>query len=378
MNEVEPIPEVRRIAVLRANAVGDFVFALPALAALRARYPAARLTLLGKAWHAAFLPGRGVVDQVVELPPVPGVSAPPSAPGHAAATDTLCARLRARRFDLACQLHGGGRYSNPFVRRLGARCSIGLRADDAPPLDRCIPYVPWHNERLRLLEAVALAGAAPAGLEPRLPVLQRDRDELDHRLPPLDGPLAVLNPGAGDPRRRWPGERFAVVGDALARAGATVVVQGSADERALTAAVVEKMRMPALDAGGRLALGGLAALLARARLVVSNDSGPLHLAQAVGSATVGIYWLTNLLVSGALSATRHRHALSLRLACPVCGADNVHTRCAHDVSFVDEVSADEVLETALALWRQELEREHRHAGGPARHRADHAPAPPPH
>jgi ADP-heptose:LPS heptosyltransferase len=91
------------------------------LPALLAAYPQARVTLVGKAWHAAFLHGRGVVDEVVVLPSIPGVGAPPDvpqAPDDAAATTRLCDALRARRFDLARQLHGGGRFSNPFLARL--------------------------------------------------------------------------------------------------------------------------------------------------------------------------------------------------------------------------------------------------------------------
>src|SRR6266851_7516846 len=75
------VPGVRRIAVLRANALGDFIFALPALEALRAAYPQAEIVLLAKKWHATFLQGRpGPVDRVVVVPPYPGVSEEPGTP----------------------------------------------------------------------------------------------------------------------------------------------------------------------------------------------------------------------------------------------------------------------------------------------------------
>ena len=96
----------------------------------------------------------------------------------------------------------------------------------------------------------------------------------------------------------------------------------------------------------------LAALLARARLVVSNDTGPLHLAHAVGTATVGIYWFTNFLVSAPLVNGSHRHALSLRTRCPLCGAENLTSRCEHDETFVDDVGPEEVTALALELWRE--------------------------
>src|SRR6185295_1018905 len=101
------VPQVRRLVVLRANAVGDFVVALPALAALRHAYPRAHITLLGRRWHAEFLQNRpGPVDEVIELPDVPGVTVPPQAEVDAAALAAFVARMRARQIDLALQLHG--------------------------------------------------------------------------------------------------------------------------------------------------------------------------------------------------------------------------------------------------------------------------------
>lgn len=321
------------------------MFALPAL---RETWPGAKLVYLGKPWHTQFLPGRGVVDEVLALPRVAGITAEGQ---DAAEVEGFCATARTRRFDLALQLFGGGRFSNPFLRRLGARRSAGLRAADAAPLDIELPYVPLQNERLRLVEAVGLVGARTPELAPRLPVLDRDFAALEDALRLPAGPLAVLQPGATDPRRRWPAKRFAEVGDALAAAGASVVVHGSQAEISLVFEVLAHMRRDATPAAGRLSLDGLAGLLARAKLVVSNDTGPLHLAQALGTPTVGVYWLTNLLVSGPLESAHHRHALALETRCPECGAENLHSRCAHDPSFVSGVAVEQVLEPALELWR---------------------------
>ena len=114
---------VSRIAVLRPNAVGDFVFALPALHALKHAYPDAELVYVGKEWHAQFLHGRpGPVDRVLVMPPVPGVGAPvamgagqePEAGGEPA--ERFLARMRDERFDIALQMFGGGRFSNPFLQ----------------------------------------------------------------------------------------------------------------------------------------------------------------------------------------------------------------------------------------------------------------------
>src|SRR5947207_4014402 len=199
-----PEPDVDKIAVLRANALGDYIFALPALDALRFAYPDAEIVLLGAAWHVSFLTGRpGPVDRVVELPPLPDVG------------EAFLAKMRAEDFDLAIQLHGGGRETNPVVAALGARLTAGLRAADAPPLDRWVRYVYYQPEVFRYLEVVRLVGARPVGYRPVLELTADDRKAAAAVVPDGGRPLVVLHPGATDPRRRWPADRFSAVGDAL-------------------------------------------------------------------------------------------------------------------------------------------------------------------
>jgi ADP-heptose:LPS heptosyltransferase len=347
-----PSNEVRKIAVLRPNAVGDFVFALPALHALKHCYPAAEIVLLGKAWHAEFLRGRpGPVDRVAVLPPVPGVGAPVDAACDPGAIERFVEAMRAERFDIALQMFGAGHYSNPFLLRLGARLSAGARADDAPLLERWAPYCEPNNRRLALLEIAGLVGAWPGPLpRPELAVTSADRLEAARALPPLrDERLAMLQPGSTDPRRCWPAQRFAQLGDRLVAMGMRVAVNGSAGEAALVDAVVGQMRRPAIALAGTLGLGGLCGLLERSSLVVSNDTGPLHLALALGVPSVGIFWLTNLVEGMPLRQSGLRAALSLRTRCPVCGQDNVGRRCAHDESFVTDVSLEQVEQLVLSL-----------------------------
>jgi ADP-heptose:LPS heptosyltransferase len=343
------VPGVERIAVLRANGIGDFVFTLPALAALRRAYPAAEIVLLGRHWHRGFLTGRpGPWDRVVVRPGCRGVN--DSAPDDPAAIEAFFAAMRAERFDLAVQLHGGGRHSNPFVRRLGAQLTVGLRTPDAEPVDRWSPYVYLQNEIARGLETVVLVGAIADDWQPRLAVTPRDLAESQAAVPDDDHrPFAVINPGAGDPRRRWPPDGFAAVADRLADAGLMVVVTGVGGERPAAAAVVAGMRRPAADLAGRLSLEALAGLLSRAAVVVSNDSGPLHLAGAVGAATVGIYWGPNLVNAGPPGRARHRPVVSWTVTCPACGADRMRSACGHGDSLVAGVTADEVAEAATEL-----------------------------
>jgi len=352
-----PVGGVGRIAVLRCNALGDYLMATPALAALRAAFPDADMTLLGSAWHAEFLSGRpGPVDRVLVLPRVPGLAGQPAGAPGAGALPQFLAEARGYRYDLAVQLHGGGAVSNPLVSALGARWSIGLRAEDAAALDATVPYRYYQSEVFRFLEVVELVGARGSPEYPELVVTARERAAAAELLPP-GAPWVALHAGAGDPRRRWAAERFAAVADGLSAAGARPVLIGSAGDLAVSAAVRGHARMPLTDLTGQTDLGTLAAVLRRCGVLVANDSGPLHVARAVGASTVGLYWCGNAINAAPTRRTRHRPLLSWIVDCPVCGVDTSTAGfphrpgegCAHRPSFLDQIPVVEVLDEVLDL-----------------------------
>jgi ADP-heptose:LPS heptosyltransferase len=346
------LPEsVKKIAVFRPSAVGDFMFALPALNALRAAYPEAEIVYLGRPWHSEFLAGRpGPIDRVLVVPPFPGLDlSVTEAPRDE--TEAFRAAMVEEHFDLALQMYGGGRYANPLLRSFGALLTVGMRASDAAPLDRWVSYGPWQNRRLQLLDVAALAGATLLPLGRALESTDQDFQEASASVQDLGcNSWVILQPGASDARRRWSPENFAVVADALASEGARIAVHGTAQEAPLVRAVIAAMQAPALDLSGALSLSGLCGLLAKAALLVSNDTGPLHMAAALGTPCVGVYWFGNLIESGPLRQEGHRALISARVACPVCGVENLKQRCTHDSSFVDDVKTEDVLSSALDLF----------------------------
>ena len=358
---------VRRIAVLRATPVGALVVALPALVALRRCYPRAHIALLGSAWQREFFHRRpSPIDEVVVVP-ASLLDRQRSGPWalHGDDERAFVAAMQARRFDVAVQLHGGGAQSNPLVRAIGARVSAGMQAPDAPPLERNLPYREWQHEALRLLETVALVGAHAHDVEPRLAVTEADRAQAAAVLPADGAPLLVLQPSCSDPRRAWPAERYAAVGDHFAARGARVVLNGTAAEAPLLAQVRAAMRAPALDLAGRLSLGGLLGLLARARLLISNDTGTAHLARAIGTPTVTVFWIGNVAGYLPMSSARDAVVVSWRTVCPRCGRSNVDVRCEHQDSFVDEVGLAQVLAPADELWHTPAPTADAHARGRA-------------
>src|SRR3954464_9406768 len=129
---MEDLGDVTRIAVLRAKGIGDLVVSQPAPAALRERFPAAEVVLLGLPWSVDFsADGHLPVDRVEVVPGLPGVGEPNDAVAAPEGRTRFVNRMRSLRFDLAIQMHGGGRYSNELVHEFDARTTLGLRTPDA-------------------------------------------------------------------------------------------------------------------------------------------------------------------------------------------------------------------------------------------------------
>jgi ADP-heptose:LPS heptosyltransferase len=299
-----------RIAVFRAlPGLGDFLCAVPALRALRAAHPESAISLIGLPVTADVVERFGrYVDELLAFPGFPGL---PEVPLDPARTIAFLAAAQRRDYDLAIQLHGSGGASNPFVALLGARRTAGMVMPGAPAPDPelFLDYPGDEAEPLRCLALMAFLGfpAGNAALEfPLWPGDDAAWQRLAERHRFADRPYACVHAGAAEPRRRWPAEGFAAVGDALARRGLTVVLTGSAVERDVTRRVAEAMRAPAADLAGETPIGTLAAVLAHAALTVTNDTGVSHLAAAVKAPSAVIFSASDPRRWAPLNHGRHR------------------------------------------------------------------------
>jgi len=340
-------PAPRRIAVLRALQLGDLLVAVPALRALRRAYPAAEITLIGLPWAADFAARfAAYLDRFVPFPGAPGFAEADYDPARTAA---FLAEQRASGYDLAVQMHGSGETSNPFVAALGARVTAGYYRGVPPAgLTLAAPYPNGVHEVHRWLRLVALLGARARSTALEFPLRPEDRAEaarLLRRLPPGGGPLVGLHPGSRQPARRWPPEHFAALGDLLAaRHGARIVLTGGPGEAETVAAVAARMRHRALALAGKTSLGGLAALLAKLDLFVSNDTGPAHLAAAVDAPSVTIFGPADPALWAPLD--RERHLITRRrVACSPCG----FWECPIDHRCLRGIAPEEVAALAARL-----------------------------
>jgi len=211
---------------------------------------------------------------------------------------------------------------------------------------------------LGLIESV---GCSPRGTGLELHVTEAEETEARQR---LEGrgvrqgdPIAVLAPGASyGPSKIWPPAGFARVGDALAEAGASVVLVGTPTERRLSGQVLSAMKKPAVDFTGELGLGALKAVVRRARVLICNDAGSRHIAVAFGTPCVVVMGPTSL-EKTSLNLERVK-VLCADVDCRPCYL----RECPIDHRCMTRVSAERVVREALPAlspdagerWRGEV------------------------
>jgi ADP-heptose:LPS heptosyltransferase len=269
--------------------LGDLLCVVPALRALRTAWPAAELTYIGLPGTEWFAERFAVYIDRFE--PLRAWSGLPETADDPLEQDAFARRMRARRFDVAFQLHGDGHVTNDLIASLGARRTAGLAQAGAPrPDDRTFPDVPDASEVERTLLPVRAAGVTT---DDRRLAWPEHPFDLRGLLGLEQDTYAVLHAGASLPSRRWDPAGFALVADALARLGLEIVLTGVAAEAAITRRVAQATTAPTVDLAGALDLGGAAALIRRARLLVTNDTGVSHLAAAVGTPSVVVFTVTD-------------------------------------------------------------------------------------
>ncbi|MFB9246115.1 glycosyltransferase family 9 protein [Massilia antarctica] len=280
-----------KVVIFRALQLGDMLCAVPALRALRAAMPGSRISLVSLPWADQF--ARRFSAYIDEFIPFPGHQAFPEQPARLDQLHEFYAGMRARRFDLALQMHGNGQYSNAVVRAFGARAMGGFGAAPGGGDDCLIPFPDTGAEPLRLLELATGLGAPARGPQLEFPITAEDERELEgsgvaRGLAP--GSYVCIHPGARSADKCWPAAKFAAVADQLAiRPRLTTVLTGSPAEATLTAAVARLMRRAPVDAAGPLSIGAMAALMSRARLLICNDTGVSHIAAGLRLRSVVIF-----------------------------------------------------------------------------------------
>lgn len=336
-----------RIAVVRALQLGDLLVLVPALRALRSRFPHAEITLIGLPW-AEWFAGRysGYIDRFLPFPGWPGID---EAAHDRRQTDRFVLEQRAYGYDLVVQMHGNGRAMNGFALALGGRTTAGYFASERPAgLSPTAPYPDDQPEILRNLGLAALLGATDLRTSLEFPLHEADRAEARRLLPPRgleSSPRVGIHAGASAPSRRWLAERFAeVANDLVSRHGARIILTGGPGEEEIAEAVAILVNAPVTNLAGRTSLGGLAAVLSFLDLFVTNDTGPAHIATALGVPSVTIFGPADFRRWSPLDTSRHA-VVCRQVACSPCP----HRVCPIDHRCMSWIEPPEVIAAAEGI-----------------------------
>ena len=288
-----------RVCIIKPSSLGDVIHALPILSALRERWPTAHLAWVVNRPFQGVLQGHADLDELIVYERGGKGFDPLGITGSVG----LCRKLSTGRFDLTIDLQGLLRSAlmtfatNAKVRLGVADAREGARWFYTDVIDA--PRLGLHA--VERIQRVARALSADAS-KPRfnLPIGEADRRWAREILASVPSPRIVLNVGARWETKRWPPHHFAAVGRRASQelSAGLVAVGSSADRPLLDKRVHALGPVPILDLCGRTSLIELAALAAESDLVISNDTGPLHLAAAAGARVVGIYTCTSPKLTG--------------------------------------------------------------------------------
>ena len=368
---------------IKPDHLGDLLLATPVLAALRLRFPGARITALVGPWSQAVIERHPAVDVLLTCP-FPGFTR--SAKGSA-----WRPYLTLLRFALLLR---GGRYDAAIIGRddhwwgaaLALLAGVPRRVGFAVP--ECRPFLtvalPWERREHVTAQGLALVEAlepgvrgqgsgvrgqtlASAQLKTQNSKLKTSPPSPGTRFDPAvddvawadtwlgahgfgdDVRLVVIHPGSGGPAKLWFPERWAEVADAIAAAGARVLISGGPGEEALVDEVVSHMRTRPLTLAGQTTIGQLAALLRRATLVLGVDSGPLHLAAAQQVTTLHLYGPGDAGRFGPWGDPARHVVMRVDLWCSPCGVFSACPRSLARPECMERISAASVASQAIEL-----------------------------
>jgi len=320
-----------RLLLSRPDHLGDLLLSLAVAGWLRTLLPDCELASIVPPGLAPVAERCPAIDETLTAP-FPSPVSPDQPDDWQVAIARLAPDL-AGRFDIALIPRIDDPWSGSLLAAAGIPVRIGFdHPRTRPYLTHSLP-VPDRLHVTRLATLVARAGTGEVlGVEPGvmpepdapwIAPTDADRQEVESVIAELPGigtsPLIVVHPGAGWPLKSWSTDNWATVAKRLgATHGTRPLVTGGPSERDLVAEIVAACRGGVVDVAGRLSIGGLAALYQAADVVVANDSGPLHLAAAVGTPVVGLYGPAGPDEFGPWAPVERQRVVQVRLPCQPC------------------------------------------------------------
>jgi len=340
-NEKRTTNDYRRILIARLDRIGDVVLSTPAIKAVREAYPASHIAFMVRPYARDIVAGNPFLDEVITYDKRMGLWG----------TLKFIRFLRRRRFDLALVLHPTSRtnllaYLARIPKRIGFDKKMGFM------LTRRIPHTKQFGLKHEIdytLDLVRHIGIESPSRDLHVPISSKNEERVDklfarYNVAKSDKVIAI-NPGASCHSKRWHPERFANVADGLARKHkAKIVLVAGGEDRGITKRIASLMKGPCINLAGATTVADMASILRRARLFISNDSGPVHIACAVGTPVIAIFGRSDR----GLSPTRWGPSnpgdvvLHKDVGCVVCLAHN----CKLGFKCLEAITVDDVLAAA--------------------------------
>jgi len=350
--------EFDRILIIKPSSLGDVAHALPVLNGLRQRYPHARISWLIATGCRELLEGHPQIDELIpfDRKRYGQIGRSIRVTGEFM---EFVAGLRERRFDLVIDLQGLFR-SGFLAWASGAPTRIGFaRAREFAWMfysDRISPGDPDEHAVVRYYRVAPMLGFEDVPIEFRLHVPPEARANAGSLLADAGvgpgEPFALVTPGARWETKVWPARKIAAVCEHLYRVrGLKIVLAGGPGEMPDCRAVAAAADVPSGNLCGRTSLRDLIALIDASSILISNESGPMHVAVALGRPVAGVVGPTNPRRNGPFSANSRivRHPLP----CSPCYLKKL-SQCRHEHACMRGVEAAEVIEAVEALLERPL------------------------
>lgn len=350
-HEKRTVPGIlyRRVLILRTDRLGDVLLSTPVIKALRQMFPQSYISMLVSPYTKDVLDGNPALDEIITF------DKDAQNKGWLAMFKFAMV-LRKKKFDLAIVLHPTMRmhlltFLTGIPKRLGYDRKFGFLLTDR--ISHTKQYGQKHESEYAL-DLVRYLGIEPLDKTLFMPIKQESEEWLevlfDQAQIKDSDKLLVIHPAASCPSRVWPGERYAQVADRLVQQyGFKVVIVSNSGDIQKVEVVIKNMRAKALNLAGKTSISQLASLLNRAHLFISTDSGPMHIACALGVPVITIFGRSQAGLSpqrwGPLG--EKSRVLYKTVGCAICLAHN----CQKDFACLKSTTVDDVLSAAESILK---------------------------
>ncbi len=353
---------VSRVLFVRPDHLGDVLLAAPAMRAVKAAYPNTEIHALVGPWSAPVLANYPEIDAVLTLP-FPGFErGETQKKAYAPYLDMIrvSRQLRHVGYSSAVIMRPDHWWGAMAVFLAGIRRRIGYDMPGVTPfLTHALPHRHHHAivQNMHLVER--WTGPLDRSRIPfSFPVHDEDRAAVDEMLKERqispDQPIIAIHPGAGAWAKLWDEAKWAQVADILSeQLNVAVVFTGSGGEQAMIDTIISQMTKPAVALCGETDINQLAALYQRARVAIGPDSGPLHLAAAVGTPTVALFGPADPIEFAPWGDHRQHIVLTSEIECRPCRVLDWHDDDPANHPCVREIKISQVLEAARSAAQYE-------------------------